>query len=101
MAFLTPETVLYVNSEGYTDDNDYNRMIFKIQSKNGTTCHYDDLVYEEEKCIEHAETPKWNRIETVFKSEMEFLQERARSTVLPLTLDSVKLESKFDSLYEA
>ena len=78
MAFLTPETVLYVNAEGYTDDNDYNRMIFKIQSKNGTTCHYDDLVYEEEKCIEHAETPKWNRIETIFKSEMEFLQERAR-----------------------
>lgn len=75
MAFLTPESVLYVNSEGYTEDNDYNRLILKIQSKNGTTCDYDDLVYEEEKCIEYAETPKWTRIETKnFKSEMEFVQ---------------------------
>ena len=80
VALMSPNTTLYVNAEGWTDDIDYNRLIYKIQAKNGTTCDYDDLVYEEERCIEYSETPKWTRIQTdSFKSEMEFIQEKAHN----------------------
>ena len=69
-----------MNSEGYDDDdNDYNRQLFKINTKrqNQESCDFGDLEFEESFCIDLSkeDSPTWTRIETrSFEPKSQYLQ---------------------------
>jgi len=80
VALFSADSILYLNSEGYDDDdNDYNRQLFKINTKrqNQESCDFDDLEFEESFCIDLSkeDSPTWTRIETrSFEPKSQYLQ---------------------------